>query len=432
MLARTLWRLFVRNEQSICLPILVLLLAGCGKPPPPPPPPPVTLPVAAKAEPKPVPKAAVDTPSAECAARDRELAESFAPYVDAFSNRGLELSPDGKSLLFLSDRGGGSYQLYVSAVDKPGAEPVAIAPAKDGVADARFSPDGLYLLFTRDRGKDENTQIFRATVDGKEVIALTKESDRFHFLPRVAPDWRTLVYFRGKHKSGEISLVTQPIEGGAAKSVLEVNGFHFLSDLSPDGKEALCTALLSMSRSQLFAVELKSGKRRPLAPKQAASHAHSGVYSADGKSVFLVSDEESERAALRRIDAQSGAVQATFSDPTAEVADVVVPRKGGVLAVLLDHGSHSGIKLLDTETLKERSRSSSRSAGPRSASSPSTGAGSSSRSPPRARPATSSCSARRRATSSRSGARSGPGCASSSRSRRPSRRSRASTTPRSR
>ncbi|MFZ5785329.1 MAG: prolyl oligopeptidase family serine peptidase, partial [Acidobacteriota bacterium] len=306
--------------------------------------------------PKPIPRAEVDTPPAACAERDKQIAESYVPYIDAFSNRGLELSPDGKTLLLLSDRGGGSYQLYLAAVDKPAADPVPIAQAKDGVSDARFSADGLYILFTRDRDKNENTQIFRATVDGKEVVALTKESDRFHSLPRVSPDWRTAVYFRGRHKTGGVALVTQPIEGGAAKKVIEAKGFHFLSDLSPDGKEALCTALLSMSRSQLFAVDLKSGKRRTIAPKQAAAHAHSGVFSGDGKSVYLITDEESERAVLRKVDAASGATQATFADPAAEVADVVVPRKGAVLAVLLDHGSHHTVKLLDVESLKEKAR----------------------------------------------------------------------------
>jgi dipeptidyl aminopeptidase/acylaminoacyl peptidase len=343
------------TSRTLVLTLVPLLAASCGKPPPPPPPP-VTppAPVAAKPKPRPVPKAAVNTPSPECAARDKQIAESYAPYVDAFSNRGLELSPDGKSLLFASDRGGGSYQLYLASVDKPAAEPIAIAPAKDGVSDARFSPDGLHVLFTRDRDRNENLQIYRATVDGKEVVPLTKDETRFHFLPRVAPDWKTIYYFRGRHKTGGVALVAQPLEGGPAKKVLEAKGFHFLSDLSPDGKQALCTVLLSMSRSKLLAVDLQSGKTRTLAPKKPAAHAHTGVYSVDGKSVYLISDEESERASLQRIDAGTGAVTATFADPAAEVADVVVSRKGPILAVLLDHGSHHGIKLLDAESLKEK------------------------------------------------------------------------------
>jgi dipeptidyl aminopeptidase/acylaminoacyl peptidase len=336
--------------------VVVLCIAGCGKPPPPPAPPPPPPKVEAKPEPPPVPKAPVDEPSAACAAHDKQLADLYAPWVDAFSNRGLELSPDGKTLLFASDRGGGSYQLYVAPIAKPGAEPTAIAHAKDGVTDARFSPDGLYILFTRDKNKNENSQIFRATVDGKEVLALTKEVERFHFLPRVSPDWKTIVYFRGLHRSGDTALVTQPLDGGPAKVVLEAKGFHFLSDLSPDGTQALVFTLLSLSRSQLFVVDLKSGKKRLIAPKQAAAHAHTGSYSGDGKSIYLVSDEGGERAALVKVDAQSGALQASFADATAEVADVVVSRKLPVVAALLDYGSHRSVKLLDGDTLKEKAR----------------------------------------------------------------------------
>jgi len=303
-----------------------------------------------------VKKAPVDTPPAACAERDKQLAELFAPYVDAFSNRGIEVSPDGQTLLFLSNRGGGTMQLFVAPVDKPGAEPTPIAPAKDAVYDARFTPDGLYVLFTRDKDRNENTQIYRASVDGKQVVPLTKAPERFHQLPRVTADWKTMVYLRGLHRTGGGVLVSQPLEGGEAKPVMKVKGFHELADISPDGKQALVYAILSLSRSQLLAVDLKSGQAKQLAPKAPDAQANVSAYSADGKSIYVITDEGSERAGLRRLDAKSGAAQGTFVDPQAEVADVRVSRKLPLVAVLLDHGSHRSLKLLDGETLKEKTK----------------------------------------------------------------------------
>jgi dipeptidyl aminopeptidase/acylaminoacyl peptidase len=342
--------------RTVSLLVVALALATCGSKPPqqprPAPPPKVT-----KAPRKKIPKAKPDDPPPGCAEHDKALAEQFAVYNDTYSNRGLELSPDGKLLLFLSDRGGGSYQLYVAPADKPAAEPTPIAKAKDAVSDARFTADGLGILFTRDKDRNENSQIYKASLDGKEIVPLTKAPERFHFLPRALPDWTSVVYIRGVHKTGGVRLVTQPLEGSKAKTVLQTKGFHFLTDVSPDGKTALVFQLLSMSRSVLYAVDLATGKKTQLAPsKGATAHAHSSAYSSDGKSVYVVTDEGGARAVLRRIDATTGATQATFADAEAEVADVQASRATPLVAALLDYGSHTTVKLLDAATLKEKAK----------------------------------------------------------------------------
>jgi dipeptidyl aminopeptidase/acylaminoacyl peptidase len=290
-----------------------------------------------------------------CADYERTIAEAVAPYLDAFSNYGEELSPDGKLLLFRSNRGGRSSQLYVAPAGKPAARPTVIAEAKDGVAAARFTPDGRYLLFLRDRDKDENTQIYRATPDGKEVRALTESPQAYHRLPEVTADGKTLFYFTGTHSSRGITLVSQSIEGGAARKIFEGQGFHYLTAITRDGRQALVFTLKSLSSSALMRVDLTSGATRTLAPSEGKqAHAHLSAFSADEKSVYVVTDEDVERAGLHRIDLSSGAVLARYHDPKAEVADVRVSPRARVVAVQLDAGSHHLIKLLDATTLKPR------------------------------------------------------------------------------
>jgi dipeptidyl aminopeptidase/acylaminoacyl peptidase len=139
--------------------------------------------------------------------------------------------------------------------------------------------------------------------------------------------------------------------------VLEGKGFHGLTDVSPDGKTALVFRLISLSRSELFAVDLATGKKTTLAPsKEAAAHANASAFSSDGKSVYVVTDEGAARAVLRRIDATSGKAQTTFADPAGEVSDVTAARGTPLVAVRIDYGSHSAVKLLDATTLKEKSK----------------------------------------------------------------------------
>ena len=160
-------------QALICALLVAVAAAGCGGPPPPRKKPPVKKKIK-KPKPVRIKKAPENLPPVACKAHEDALAKAFAPYADAFSNLGLETSPDGKRLLFLSNRGGGSYQLYVADAGKPKSRPVIIAEGKDSVSGARFTPDGKYIVFIRDRDRNENTQIFRATPDGAEVKALTK------------------------------------------------------------------------------------------------------------------------------------------------------------------------------------------------------------------------------------------------------------------
>ncbi|MBN2346220.1 MAG: S9 family peptidase [Candidatus Aminicenantes bacterium] len=346
-------------------------LLGCGEPPPPqpaprraeqppppraeqPPPPRRTAPPPPRPRARPIPLVKPDAVSSACAPYDKKLAEGYASYLDAFSNAGLALTPDGRRLLYLSNRAGGSYQLYVGLVARPSAKPTPIAPAMDRIGGARLTPDGKTIVFVRDKGANENWQLFRASLDGKQVTPLTDRPGWYHRLPRISPDGQTLYYFRGAQRARETQLVAQPLAGGAARIVLKTQGFNFLSDVSPDGKRLLLTRLNSMSDSEQLVVEVATGQVKRLAPAQGTkAHAHSGVFSADGRGVYIITDQGVARAGLVRLDEQ-GAVQARYQPRTGEVAQVKVPPKGRLIAVLIDLGSHRRIELLDQKTLRRK------------------------------------------------------------------------------
>src|SRR4051794_5844038 len=72
----------------------------------------VTAPVTTTLTP-PAVDASPDTPTGAAAARDTELTTRAAVYFDAFVNMSPSFTPDGKRLLFLSNRDG-LPQLYVA------------------------------------------------------------------------------------------------------------------------------------------------------------------------------------------------------------------------------------------------------------------------------------------------------------------------------
>jgi dipeptidyl aminopeptidase/acylaminoacyl peptidase len=296
-------------------------------------------------------------------ARDGELAVRAAAVIDAFQNRiagfGGALANDGRTLVFGSTRDG-SPQLYLGDPASPGAPPRALTRGPERVAAATLTRDGRSVLFSRDRGADENARIFRIGLDGSDPVELTPEPGVRHdppVLPLRRPD--LMVYTTRRMTSPASTVVVQPIAGGAPRKVLEEPGPAFLADAAPDGTRALLLRVRSASDGVLLELDLASGATRRLHPPEGRAEAiSSGRYAADGRTVFVATDQGGETSALLALDAATGEVRARWTpDPaTAIVDDVEVSPRGDLLAVRVDAGNRTELRLLDPASLVERIR----------------------------------------------------------------------------
>src|SRR5690606_1132122 len=88
----------------------------------------------------------------------------------------LDLSPDGKTIVF--DLLGDIYSLPAG-----GGEAKLLSGGLAWEVQPRFSPDGKSILFTSDAGGGDN--IWRMDADGNDKTQITKES--FHLLNN--PEW---------------------------------------------------------------------------------------------------------------------------------------------------------------------------------------------------------------------------------------------------
>lgn len=299
----------------------------------------------APAKPDPIPSA--------CKAFHDQIVKSYEPYLAAYSNIGLTLSPKRRELLFLSNRDGGSMQLYISNVRKPKAAPRKLAPSKERVGAGQFTPDGKHVIFTRDVDNNERYQLFRVGVDGKGLVNLTKAPKRFYQLPEITEDGKSLIGFRGVHKSPTFELYSMPAAGGEQQVIYTGKGFHYISDLSKDGKRALVVRITSLSTSELLLVDLTSGKAKRIAPSAGVkAHAQMGVFAPDGKHLYLTTNEGTPRMHLRKVSSKTLKEVKRYADKDAEVAFVQAKKRA--LVVALDAGSHKAIAILDRRSLKPR------------------------------------------------------------------------------
>jgi dipeptidyl aminopeptidase/acylaminoacyl peptidase len=300
-----------------------------------------------------------DKPSGPDAARIAELARKAEPLVDAFINNEPRFTPDGKQLVFVSNRDG-LPQLYVADAARPDAPAKRLFEWRERVTLVSATPDGKAVLFLADKGADENWSIWKAGLDGSAPVELTpgeKLNRDNAFMPDLAPD---TVYFSGRPMNAAQSTVfAVPASGGATRVVYQDAQPGFLADVSRDGRQALFIRYPSQSENYLLHVDTASGQTRQLYPKEGKVSVFEARFSADGRTVYVATDGGGEQALLLALDAASGRETARYVEKnpaTALISELEVAKSGGLLALSLDAGNRNEVRLLDARTLKPRAK----------------------------------------------------------------------------
>jgi dipeptidyl aminopeptidase/acylaminoacyl peptidase len=293
------------------------------------------------------------------AARVAELTRQVTPLVDAFINSEAIFTRDGKQVLLVSNRDG-LPQLYLADAARTDSPARRLATWSERVTLTATTPDGKALLFRSDKGADENWSIWKMNLDGSSPVELTpgeKLNRDGAFVPDLAPD---TVYFSARKMNEASSAVySVPLSGGPTRELLRDDKPGFLTDVSRDGKQALFERYLSGSENYLQHVELATGKTRLLYPQSGKVTIFNAQFSPDGKTVYVATDGGGQQTWLLALDAQSGKELARYVEKnpvTATISGLAVAKTGDALALGLDAGNHSEIRLLDARTLKPRAQ----------------------------------------------------------------------------
>lgn len=182
------------------------------------------------------------------------LGQQGEPSVENEINASPAFSPDGKDIVYVSNKNGNK-DIFIAS--RTGANPINLT--KDNTAtniDPVFSPDGNSIVFASTLDSEdfpnpnEDFEIFRMDRDGNNLIRLTFNSVN-DTRPSYSPDGRKIVY--ASEMSGETDLFIMDSLNGDKSPLTTLTsgpGTDFDPVFSPDGAQVV------FARSQGLTTEL--------------------------------------------------------------------------------------------------------------------------------------------------------------------------------
>lgn len=175
-------------------------------------------------------------------------------------------SPDGKKLLYISDRSG-SENLWVMDLETKEKRQIS-KETKESFTSAEWMPDGKYIVVSKGR---RNPKLHLFHVDGGSGVELIKEPDVLKTIdPAVSPDGK-LIYFSQRRGAWnynaqlpQYQLGIYNLENGETSTITSRYGSAFTPVLSPDGNH-LVYGTRYEDKTGLILRDLKTGDEQWLA-----------------------------------------------------------------------------------------------------------------------------------------------------------------------
>jgi dipeptidyl aminopeptidase/acylaminoacyl peptidase len=144
-----------------------------------------------------------------------------------------------------------------------------------------------------------------------------------------------------------------PTDTTSDRLLLQVEGGGWgVADWAPDDRRLLAIQNLSVNQSRLWLVDAADGTKRELVPREAPDTVAygDGRFSADGRSLYVTSDQGSEFLRLARIELASRRLTPLTAAIPHDVTEFELSPDGRTIAFTVNADGLSTLYLLDTRT----------------------------------------------------------------------------------
>ena len=145
---------------------------------------------------------------------------TFTQLTTEGSNARPEWSPDGKRVLYRSERAG-KIGIWWQAADGSSPAELLYEPPYEPF-EAVISPDSAWLVFRTAPGREYSRDVLAVPMRGERKILPLATGPATESMPRISPDGKWLAY-QGS-ESGSFQVYVRPFPGAGAKTQVSVDG----------------------------------------------------------------------------------------------------------------------------------------------------------------------------------------------------------------
>lgn len=282
----------------------------------------------------------------------RSLADGLRRYTEGRAAAFADWHPVRREML-IRTRFADTFQVH--QVLLPGGDRRQMTFFPDTVGAASYSPaTGDFFVFSKDTGGDEFSQNYRYDFEDGEVTRLTdgtsKNSQGVWW-----PKNDRMAYTSTRRTGRDTDLYTIcPADPATDRLVaaLEGGGWAPLGWSPADGAGLILVGeYVSINESYLWLISEETGEKTLLTPKGGPKVAYAEAkFAADGKSLYILTDKDSEFLRLASLDLATGEIAPLTPDLGWGAEEMDVSADGARIAFVTNEDGVGVLRLLETRT----------------------------------------------------------------------------------
>jgi len=256
-----------------------------------------------------------------------------------------------RMLIYASSR----LTLQPHVLSEPGGQPEKPIFLPNIPEEIWFNPDANknYFVFSMDVDGDERYQLYRFNLSDQTYHLFTDGSST-NVPGYFNREGDSFAYISSQYLGRETDIhIIDPAHPESEKVVYQAKRDFRVGYFSPAGNQLLVSELISKDESRLHILDIETGEMKDLFPNETSKVTYgSAVWSKDGKSIYFISDKDSEFMTLRCVDLSTGNVRTLTAHIQWDVEECVQSPDGNYLALTINEDALLTLYILDTQTEK--------------------------------------------------------------------------------